>query len=87
MGDTGLPWIEKSEMISGYTREQKYILPLYWIFTLFSTVGYGDFYGSTKGEYLITVLFMFIGILIFSMISFLVVKVINDNYDFEESVL
>lgn len=57
-------------------------MTVYWIFTLVTTVGYGDFTGSTKGEYLITVLFQFAGILIFSMISFLIVKVLQNNFDF-----
>ena len=57
-------------------------MTIYWIFTLVTTVGYGDFTGSTKGEYLITVLFQFAGIIIFSMISFLIVKVLQDNFDF-----
>ena len=32
-------------------------MTIYWIFTLVTTVGYGDFTGGTKGEYLITVFF------------------------------
>ena len=82
MGDSNLPWIEANPRIKAYEKQQKYVLTVYWIFTLVTTVGYGDFTGSTKREYAITVLFQFAGILIFSMISFLIVKVLQDNFDF-----
>ena len=57
MGDLGLPWIEKDPRINAYEKEQRYVLTIYWISTLVTTVGYGDFVGSTKGEYWITVMF------------------------------
>jgi hypothetical protein len=75
MGDPSLPWCEANPIISAYNNHEKYVLTIYWIFTLVTTVGYGDFTGNTKGEYLITVFYQFCGILIFSMISYLVVKV------------
>lgn len=82
MGDPSLPWCEADPIIRAYNNQEKYILTLYWIFTLTTTVGYGDFVGATKGEYLISVFFEYCGILIFSMISFLVVRVISNNFNF-----
>lgn len=82
MGDPGLPWSEADPIFKTYNHEENYVLTIYWIFTLVTTVGYGDFVGATRGEYLITVFFMFCGVLIFSMISFLVVRVLSDDYDF-----
>ena len=76
MGDKSLPWSEADPIIKTYNHEEDYVLTVYWIFTLVTTVGYGDFVGATKGEYLISVFYMFCGILIFSMISFLVVRVL-----------
>jgi hypothetical protein len=82
MGDPRLPWSEADAKIKAYNKEEKYVLTIHWIFTLVTTVGYGDFVGTTKGEYIITVFYMFCGVLIFSMISFLVVRVLQDNYNF-----
>jgi Ion channel len=58
------------------------VLCLYWIFTLVTTTGYGDLYGTTKGEYIITVYLEFGGIIVFAMISFLVVKILEGDYTF-----
>ena len=38
-----------------------YVFSLYWTFTTLTTVGYGDYYGSTTREYLVTLCFEFIG--------------------------
>jgi len=86
MGDPRLPWIEANPRINTYGKEQKYILTIYWIFSLVTTVGYGDFVSTTKGEYCITVFYQFIGVLIFSIMSFLVIQVLKANYDFTYSV-
>ena len=56
---------------------------MYWIFTLFTTVGYGDFYGRKNVEYLVTILFEFFGIVVFSILSFLVVRLLEREYDFK----
>ena len=52
-----------------------YVFSLYWVFETLTTVGYGDYSGGSSGEYLITMLFEFIGfcynaILISIMTSF-----------------
>lgn len=45
-----------------------YITSLYWVVTTLTTVGYGDIFGSTKEEYIYTMIVEFIGILVFSII-------------------
>jgi hypothetical protein len=45
-----------------------YISSIYWAITTLSTVGYGDFKGSTTIEYLYTMGVEFIGIGFFSFI-------------------
>jgi len=52
-----------------------YVFSMYWIFETFTTVGYGDYTGGNNREYLVTMLFEFIGfcynaVLISSMTSF-----------------
>lgn len=59
-------WIEKFEIKNDGTTI--YITSLYWVVTTLTTVGYGDIYGSTKEEYIYTMIVEFIGILVFSII-------------------
>ena len=56
------------------------------MFTLFSTVGYGDFVGSTKYEYLITLVLQFAGLLIFSLISILLANVLSRSFSYSQFI-
>ena len=38
-----------------------YIFALYWTFTTLTTVGYGDYAGGNTREYLVTLVFEFVG--------------------------
>ena len=38
-----------------------YVFAIYWVFETLTTVGYGDYYGSTSDEYLVTIVFEFVG--------------------------
>ena len=38
-----------------------YVFSLYWVFTTLTTVGYGDYAGGTTTEYLVTLVFEFVG--------------------------
>jgi Ion channel len=51
-----------------------------------TTVGYGDLSGNTKGEYIISIFFEFLGIVVFSVISSLVVRLLERDYDFSMCV-
>jgi len=59
------------------------IFSYYWIFEVFSTVGYGDFAGGTKYEYSITLLLEFSGLLVFSWIFHLLTRLLNKHFDYE----
>ena len=63
------------------------IFSYYWIFEVFSTVGYGDFAGGTKYEYLITLLLEFSGLLVFSWIFHLLSTLLNKHFDYEQFIL
>jgi len=47
------------------------VFTYYWVFEVFSTVGYGDFAGGTRYEYLVSLILEFSGLLVFSEITYL----------------
>ena len=79
-----LPWLLKnSSMFSVEETKKNMIFSYYWVFQVFSTVGYGDFTGGTKYEYLITLFLEFLGLLVFSWISYLLEILLNKNFNYE----
>ena len=82
MSDKSLPWIYQDMRIKSYDQYQQYVLSIYWIFTLVTTVGYGDFFGYTSLEFIITLVFMFCGFLVSSSIFWLMVQFLEKDYDF-----
>lgn len=54
------------------------------MFTVVTTVGYGDFSGGTKIEYLISLYLEYFGLILFSIIIFQIGKFLNENFDFDE---
>ena len=82
MSHNSVPWIKKNLEIESYDNYQQYVLSIYWIFTLVTTVGYGDFYGSTTLEYFISILFEFGGFIVLAGIFWLMVQLLERDYDF-----
>ena len=68
------PWQFSIEDFVGKDKQNLYFFSVYWVCTVVTTVGYGDFYGRKNVEYLVTILFEFFGIVVFSILSFLVVR-------------
>ena len=82
MSHNSIPWIKKNLEIESHDNYQQYVLSIYWIFTLVTTVGYGDFYGSTTLEYFISILFEFGGFIVLAGIFWLMVQLLERDYDF-----
>lgn len=62
-----------------------YIFALYWIWEVFSTVGYGDYFGTTEEEYVFSMILELIGLTFFSLLMGLISGFILDlNEGFEE---
>ncbi len=49
-----------------------------------STVGYGDFAGTTKIEYLSTLLLEFGGLIVFAYLSFFLMKIQTGSFDYDQ---
>ena len=73
-------WINslKAENYDGvwfeYGPYELYVFSLYWIFEVLTTVGYGDFSGSTSKEMLFTIFLEFGGLLLFSTMMALLMQ-------------
>ena len=49
-----------------------------------STVGYGDFAGTTKIEYLSTLFLEFGGLVVFAFLSFFLMKIKEGTFDYDQ---
>ena len=65
-----------------YTNRELYVFSVYWIMTVVTTVGYGDYSGGTMIEYMVSVFLEFTGLIVFSVLMFLIRKVAESEYDF-----
>ncbi len=69
MSDSNVPWLLKTPDLG---TGDAYIFVFYWIFTIITTVGYGDFVGGTTAEYLVTIVIEFAGLVVFTVLTLLV---------------
>ena len=58
------------------TLMQIYIESFYWINTVLTTVGFGDFSGGNSMEYLYSCLLEFVGLLFFSLMTGLIMELV-----------
>lgn len=55
---------------------------MYWVFTIISTTGYGDYTGSTRIEYCVSMIYEFLGIMFVSFLMFGINKVMRSSNNF-----
>ena len=60
-----------------------FIFATYWVCTVVTTVGYGDYTGGTTLEYIYSFAIEFFGILIFAIIQISVLDLISIKHSFE----
>ena len=65
-----------------YGAYELYVVSLYWIFEVLTTVGYGDFSGSTIPEMLFSMFLEFGGLLFFSILTGLMVSYLSTGTNF-----
>lgn len=63
-----LPWQYANADFIGYNNYQIYVFSTYWVFTVITTVGYGDYTPGTTIEYVFVLLLELIGIAVFSVL-------------------
>ena len=85
-GDVHMPWRIANPEFLEYSDFQLYVFSVYWILVCITTVGYGDYSGGTVAEYCCSILFEFVGLLIFSIFMYLVAEVANSNEQQDVSV-
>lgn len=64
----------------------KYIFALYWIFEVITTVGYGDYSGSTSEEYIFSIVLEFLGLTFFSFLMGSINGIFNNSDNFEDLI-
>lgn len=64
-----LPWTMANEDFHGMSNMGLIIFANYWVCTVITTVGYGDYTGSTTLEYYFTICVAFFGFVIFSVLQ------------------
>lgn len=63
-----------------------YVFVFYWVFTIITTVGYGDFTGGTTVEYAVTVLIEFVGLICFTVLTLLVNQLVESGLTYEKFI-
>ena len=63
-----LPWTLANDDFANMTNLQMLVFSNYWICTVITTVGYGDYYGGNTLEYQFTTAVEFLGFVIFAML-------------------
>lgn len=72
LDDDNEPWILANSEFLAYTDFQLYVFTFYWIYTVISTVGYGDYSGGTRIEYIICMIMELFGLVVFSILMYII---------------
>jgi hypothetical protein len=78
-------WIEVQGM-SEAPDSTVYIFALYWIFEVITTVGYGDYSGSTTEELIFSMFLEFAGLTFFSLFMNQIGSVFNQSDNFQDLI-
>lgn len=85
--DANEPWlVANSSSFGDYKDDQIYIFSFYWIMETISTVGYGDYSGGTKAEYLFTMIVQFSGLTLCSVLMFSANQLFAEDFTFENYI-
>lgn len=79
-----IPWQFANEDFLGMDRAQIYVFSTYWVCTVITTVGYGDYSGGTTAEYGLTIFLEFFGLVIFTILQVAVNRLTSGSYNFDD---
>ena len=77
-----LPWQFANDDFIGLDFWQIYIFSTYWVCTVITTVGYGDYAGGTTLEYQVTLFLELTGIVVFATLQIAVNSIVNSGTSF-----
>lgn len=83
LNDMHDPWQIANSDFENYDNYQLFIFAQYWIATVIFTVGYGDYTGGTQVEIIITIVFEFAGILMMSIIMYIITMIVDGDHGFQ----
>ena len=69
-------------MFAIYEPGQVYVFSLYWVFTVLTTVGYGDYAGGNTSEFIFTICLEFCGLTFFALLTGLITPLVTPDQDF-----
>ena len=78
-----LPWQFANRDFEGMSRYQLYVFSTYWVFTVITTVGYGDYSGGTTLEYQVTLFYEGFGLVVFTLLQLTVTRVVSSSYEYK----
>ena len=81
-----LPWQYANEDFHGLDKYQIYVFSTYWVFTVITTVGYGDYTGGTTVEYEVTLFLEFFGLVVFTLLQMTVGRIVDSKYHFRHYI-
>lgn len=66
-----------------YGPEEVYVFALYWVFTVLTTVGYGDYAGYSSSEFVFTIGLEFCGLTFFALLTGLIAPLVTPEKDYQ----
>ena len=79
-------WIYANGFETNNSEFSVYIFAFYWIFEVITTVGYGDYYGTTSEEYIFSIVLEFIGLTFFSFLMGSINGIFSASDNFEDLI-
>ncbi len=79
-----VPWVINNPQLG--TGVNLYVFVFYWVFTIITTVGYGDFTGGTTVEYATTIGIEFVGLICFTVLTLLVNQLVGSGLTYEKFI-
>jgi hypothetical protein len=77
------PWMQNNEEFLEASHLTKYVFAYYWITETITTVGYGDYTGTTTAELGISLMYEFIGLSVMFGFMSVVARAFKGKLDFE----